>query len=174
MLRVLPVLCAVTLLFTQTSNAAVDAFIWFTNIVGESSDPKRPGYCDVSQWSWGIVSPRDHASGLPTGKRQHKPFTITKPIDKASPLLFKACCNGTHIPEVKMELMRPSPTGGMEMYAVITLTDVTVASFQIAGTPDGTRAGETTEYESISLTYQKIEFLYVNGGVEHEDSWRTP
>jgi hypothetical protein len=25
-----------------------------------------------------IVSPRDHASGLPTGKRMHKPFTITK------------------------------------------------------------------------------------------------
>lgn len=25
------------------------------------------------------------ASGLPTGKRQHKPFVVTKPIDKASP-----------------------------------------------------------------------------------------
>jgi hypothetical protein len=24
-----------------------------------------------------IVSPRDSASGLPTGKRQHKPFVIT-------------------------------------------------------------------------------------------------
>jgi hypothetical protein len=29
-----------------------------------------------------IVSPRDAASGLPTGKRQHKPFTITMPVDK--------------------------------------------------------------------------------------------
>ncbi|MFT5085590.1 MAG: hypothetical protein ACI9Y1_003651 [Lentisphaeria bacterium] len=30
---------------------------------------------------------RDAASGQPTGKRQHKPMTIKKRIDKASPLL---------------------------------------------------------------------------------------
>ncbi len=32
-----------------------------------------------------IVSPRDAASGLPTGKRMHKPFVITKELDKSSP-----------------------------------------------------------------------------------------
>ncbi|BCA59454.1 hypothetical protein HMP06_2223 [Sphingomonas sp. HMP6] len=29
-----------------------------------------------------IVSPRDSASGLPTGKRMHKPFVITKELDR--------------------------------------------------------------------------------------------
>ena len=33
-----------------------------------------------------IVSPRDTASGLPTGKRQHKPVVVTKPVDKAAPI----------------------------------------------------------------------------------------
>ncbi len=42
-----------------------------------------------------IVSPRDASSGLPTGKRMHKPFTITKELDKSSP-----------------ELARESPTKG--------------------------------------------------------------
>jgi hypothetical protein len=32
-----------------------------------------------------LASPRDPASGLPTGKRMHKPFVITKYIDKSSP-----------------------------------------------------------------------------------------
>lgn len=32
-----------------------------------------------------VVSPRDPASGLPTGKRMHKPLTITKELDKMSP-----------------------------------------------------------------------------------------
>jgi hypothetical protein len=36
-----------------------------------------------------INQPRDAASGKPTGKRQHKPFTVTKPVDKASPLMAK-------------------------------------------------------------------------------------
>lgn len=36
------------------------------------------------------VSPRDAASGLPTGKRMHKPLTITKELDKSSPMLYNA------------------------------------------------------------------------------------
>ena len=28
---------------------------------------------------------KDAATGLPTGKRQHRPFTVIKPLDKASP-----------------------------------------------------------------------------------------
>lgn len=32
-----------------------------------------------------IASPRDAASGLPTGKRMHKPFVITKELDRSSP-----------------------------------------------------------------------------------------
>jgi type VI secretion system Hcp family effector len=35
-----------------------------------------------------IVSPRDAASGLPIGKRQHRPVTITKTLDKSSPELM--------------------------------------------------------------------------------------
>jgi len=36
-----------------------------------------------------IVSPRDAASGLPTGKRMHKPFVITKELDKSSPMMVR-------------------------------------------------------------------------------------
>ena len=35
-----------------------------------------------------IVVERDAASGLPTGKRMHKPFVFTKTIDKATPVLM--------------------------------------------------------------------------------------
>jgi hypothetical protein len=31
------------------------------------------------------AAPRDAASGLPTGKRMHKPFTITAHVDAACP-----------------------------------------------------------------------------------------
>jgi hypothetical protein len=32
---------------------------------------------DVKGGTDAVVSPRDPASGLPTGKRMHKPFTVT-------------------------------------------------------------------------------------------------
>jgi len=34
---------------------------------------------------YGKAAPRDAASGMASGKRQHKPLTVTKSIDKASP-----------------------------------------------------------------------------------------
>jgi len=46
------------------------------------------GSCTIN-FEQEIVSPRDPASGLPTGKRQHKPFVITKELDKSSPILAK-------------------------------------------------------------------------------------
>jgi hypothetical protein len=41
-----------------------------------------------------VVSPRDAASGLPTGKRQHRPMTITKELDKSSPKLAETVAKG--------------------------------------------------------------------------------
>lgn len=37
-----------------------------------------------------VTVARDAASGLPTGKRMHKPFVITKEYDRATPILFSA------------------------------------------------------------------------------------
>jgi hypothetical protein len=46
------------------------------------------GSCVIS-FDQEIVSPRDAASGLPTGKRMHKPFVITKELDKSSPAMVR-------------------------------------------------------------------------------------
>lgn len=46
------------------------------------------GTCTIN-FNQEIVSPRDAASGLPTGKRMHKPFVITMELDKSSALLSR-------------------------------------------------------------------------------------
>jgi hypothetical protein len=46
------------------------------------------GTCSIT-FEQETVSPRDAASGLPTGKRQHKPFTITKELDPGSSLAVR-------------------------------------------------------------------------------------
>jgi hypothetical protein len=51
------------------------------------------GSCTIS-FEQEILSPRDAASGLPTGKRQHKPFVIIKELDKSSPVLAKSTSGG--------------------------------------------------------------------------------
>ncbi len=87
-----------------------------------------------------VVATRDASTGLASGKRMHKPFTITKEIDKASPLLAQACASGKHLPEVDVDLS----SGGK-----YKLTDVLISA--------DTKSGGDRPVETISFTYQKIE-----------------
>lgn len=92
--------------------AASDMYIKISDVKGESRVVHCPaGTCAVSGLAAGsyqvqvcdekgvavsssvalshsVTSPRDSASGLATGKRMHKPMTITKELDKSSPKLY--------------------------------------------------------------------------------------
>ncbi|NDP26807.1 MAG: hypothetical protein GZ087_05185 [Flavobacterium sp.] len=44
-----------------------------------------------------VSSPRDAASGMATGKRMHKPYTITKELDKSSPMLAQSSTGSSSV-----------------------------------------------------------------------------
>jgi len=97
--------------------------------------------------STGVTTPRDASSGMATGKRMHKPFVITKELDKSSPLLGRLAASGTPVPEVDVEL---SQGGAMRRYV---LQNVMISSIHAVG---GSTGGDRP-MESITFTYQKIE-----------------
>ncbi len=139
-------------------------------IQGEGPD----GTIEALAFQHEIVSPRDAASGLPTGRRQHKPLTIVKPIDKSTPLLHKLLTNNENT-QVTLDFYRKNPqTGAQEKYYTITLTNASVSSIRDwkPNTRDlsADRAGDLQE---ISFTYQRIAWTYTKGGVTHEDDWST-
>ena len=80
------------LLAATASIAASDYYLKIEGVEGETATPSKAETIELQSWSFGasqagVVSPRDAASGLPTGKRQHKPVTITKPVEASTPLL---------------------------------------------------------------------------------------
>jgi type VI secretion system secreted protein Hcp len=105
-----------------------------------------------------IVSPRDPASGLPTGKRQHKPFTITKQLDKTTPLFLNALVNNENLTSVLIGLLRNG-----QQVATIKLTNASIAGYTANG-----------ENEHWSFTYQKIEWTWLDGGISTTDDWEAP
>jgi type VI secretion system secreted protein Hcp len=105
-----------------------------------------------------IVSPRDAATGLATGKRLHKPFTVTRAMDATSPLLLKALTTNQTLPAVQIGINK----GGQQV-ATIKLTNAQIASYDLHGTT-----------ETWSFTYQKITWTWVDGGVTAEDDWEAP
>ena len=87
--------------------AAVDAFIWFDNVPGESSDAAHKGWIEVSSFSWGASGHSNigsASSGGGAGKVSMHEIVITKPTDRSSPLLRTAAANGRHFNAVKLEM----------------------------------------------------------------------
>jgi len=110
----------------------------------------------VTAVSHEIVSPRDPASGLPTGKRQHKPITITKEVDSTSPLFLNALVENENLSSVVITLTTADKT-----VETITLTNASVAQFDQHG-----------GNETLQFTYQKIQWQV--GNVIAQDDWEAP
>src|SRR4051812_46536780 len=77
------------------------------DIKGSVTQKGREGKIMVIAVSHEIISPRDSASGLPTGKRQHKPMVITKELDKSSPLLQGCLSNNENITTWELQFWTP-------------------------------------------------------------------
>lgn len=124
-----------------------------------------------------IISPRDAASGLPTGKRMHKPIVITKELDKSSPLLYNALVNNENITEWELQFWRhsPSATGTEYQNYTIKLTNANILfiDFRMDNNkhPD---LMKYSEYEIIAFTYQKIAWHWNEGGIAAMDDWESP
>lgn len=150
------------------------------DIKGSVTQKGREGKIMVIAVSHQIVSPRDTASGLPTGKRQHKPFVITKEIDKSTPLLYSALVNNENIQTWELQFWTPqlSAAGGVgaeKQHFTIKLTNANIASIDYRmlnnKNPELTRYAE---FEEVAFTYQKIEWTWVDGGITAMDDWESP
>jgi type VI secretion system secreted protein Hcp len=122
-----------------------------------------------------VVSPRDAASGLPTGKRQHKPFVITKEVDRASPQLYTALANNENLTRVELRFWMPSGTGAEIQYFTVRLTNANIASIRSVMLNNKVPENMQMRYrEEIAFTYQKIEWIWNDGGITASDDWESP
>ncbi len=147
-------------------------------IKGSVTQKGREGKIMVIAVSHEIVSPRDAASGQATGKRQHKPFVITKELDKSSPILYNVLCTNENIIEFELQFWRPKATAagsGQEVQNyTVKLTNAKIADIQFTmlnnKNPELMRYAE---YEEVAFTYEKIEWIWVDGGITATDDWEA-
>ena len=109
---------------------AVDVFLKLGDIKGESTDAKHAGEIDVLSWSWGISQTGTAApgGGGGAGKVSFNDLTFTHNVDKASPMLMKACATGQHVKEATLVARKAGK--GQQEYLVIKMTDVLVTGVQ--------------------------------------------
>src|SRR5688572_19311796 len=124
-------------------------------IKGSVTQKGREGLIELKGWGWSVVSPRDAASGLPTGKRQHKPITFKATLSRASALLTQALVTNENLKDVLLSCWKPemytTTTGTERLYYKIALLNASISSIVTSGPEE-----DILPFEEISMTYQKI------------------
>jgi type VI secretion system secreted protein Hcp len=145
------------------------------NIAGSVTQSGREESMMIIAFNHEVISPRDAASGLPTGKRQHKPVTVTKEIDKSSPLLCNLLVNNENVSALEVRFWQPSPTGAEIQHYTVQLTNASVAGIRTEMLNNKYQENmQHKEREHISFCYQKITLTWEEGGITAEDDWEAP
>lgn len=136
-------------------------------------DVLRRNETPVVRYQYTVSSPRDAATGMATGKRQHSPVVITKEWGASSPQFYQALTTNEVLKSVLIEFIRTGPDGRDAVFQTVTLTNASVSRINqfvnaapIAGVPPDERA-----LEEISFTFQKIEVENKDGKTMALDDW---
>jgi len=144
-------------------------------IKGSVTQRGREGSIMVIAFQHEVISPRDAASGLPTGKRQHKALTITKEIDKATIGLMNMLVNNENIKDFRLDFWQPSKTGKEEQYYTIELKNASIAGIRQEMLNNKYPENMALkECEHVTFCYQKIIWTLQDGHVTTEDDWEAP
>ena len=134
---------------------AASIFARLGTIKGESRDAKHKDEIDVLSWSWGVSQTGTMApgGGGGKGKASFHDFNFTHHVDKASPVLMKACATGEHIKDATITVRKAGK--GQQEYLVIKMTDVLVTSVTTSVSAEG---GATIE--GVALAFAKVDLEY--------------
>jgi len=133
---------------------ASDIFAKIGDIKGESLDDKHKDEIEVLSFSWGVTNTGSAGTGGGggAGRATFQDLSIVHTIDKASPLLMKACATGEHLKEATITHRKAGK--GQQEYLVVKLNDVLITGVVHGGT-SGAAASET-----VSLVFAKVDFEY--------------
>jgi type VI secretion system secreted protein Hcp len=117
-----------------------------------------------------VNSPRDLATGMPSGKRQYSAITFTKLWGPSSPQMIQACTTNESL-TVTFEFVKVGVGGKEIVYQTIKLTGATISSVRrYIDVSMGNEAPDPRELEDVSFTFQKIDITDANGAVV-SDNW---
>lgn len=132
-------------------------FLKIPDVPGDSTVANFADQIEVLSFNHGVsaqvtsdVSNQNRTSGRP----MHQDFTLTKFLDKSSPLLNQKCCMGSVLGEVVVTVGR-NDAGEILELVTYTLSDVVISSVSVGG------GGGGKPVETVSLNYSAITWTYV-------------
>jgi type VI secretion system secreted protein Hcp len=167
---------AFTFVFTTLASAAMIANLYVKGqktgaVYGSVVQKGREGSIAVIALEQQSLVPTDTASGLPTGRVRSGLLTVTKEIDKSSPVLRTMMLNSENIPEAKILFWSPqitSATGtGVEVqnYSVKLINARIVSIRTVMPNVRIPDQQKLEIYEQVSFTYEVAEWVWTAGSI---------
>lgn len=128
-------------------------------IKGESQDDAHKGEIDVLSWSWGMQAKPSLGGGGASGKATVSELKVVKRVDSASTALMLALRTNEMISEAVLTLRKAGK--GHHEFLKITINEGRVTALTIDA---GDLAGGAELVERVSLSFNKIEVVYVGQG----------
>ncbi|MDV7143087.1 type VI secretion system tube protein Hcp [Tropicimonas sp. TH_r6] len=124
-------------------------------IAGESKDDSHKDEIDVLAWSWGMSQSGSFhvGGGGGAGKANFQDISVTKWIDKSSPILMLYCANGDHFKKAQLTV-RKAGKDPLE-YLIIKMNKVMVTAVSTGGS-----GGEDKLTENVVLNFAEAEVYY--------------
>ncbi len=127
-------------------------FLKLDGIKGESTDKEHGGEIVINSFSLSAQA----GGGGSARKTTIQSFTITKTIDKSSPLLFKAAGTGKVIKDAVLAFSHKAGSKQMD-YLKFDFKNVLVTTVS-----DGTSSSKQTPTEQVTFNFQKCKETFIN------------
>lgn len=135
---------------------AVDMFLRIESIEGEAEDHAHGGEIAVLGWSWAAkqTGTSGVGGGSGAGKVEHQDIEIRKYVDRASPVLYKLCAKGQHVPSADLTVRKAGGDEALE-YLKIRLEDLLITSYEVSGDPKDDQVMEVIRinFSRAGITY---------------------
>lgn len=155
------------------SHAALNAYIYLKGKSGKTISFQLQSFSCAS-------SPRDIASGLPTGRRTYEPIVFTKKIDKASPSLSYILQRNESDFEVTLVCRKAGGTP-TDVMIKIHLRNCAISSQKqmdsngnvVSENGKSSGKGGTPVTEEVSFLFQKVEWEQATAEAKQATSWEA-
>jgi type VI secretion system secreted protein Hcp len=142
-----------------------------------TGDVTTKGYekqINVTNISFGFARPMDSHSGLATGGTVARPIVITKPADQSTPLFMNACFNNEVLTAVTISFLVSNAAAGIAATVTNAPRSTLVLTNAIITTYDHQCDGAGgTGTDTITLSYQKMEYNWIPSSTTAANDWST-
>jgi type VI secretion system secreted protein Hcp len=134
-------------------------YLKIEDIQGASTDKGHTGDITIQSFSFGSLaapSAATGAGGAGAGKVKFAEFSITKVVDKSSPILFQKLATGKHYAKVTLSMRKAG--GGQTDFLKFDFQNVIISSYKVIGTAGGTGSPQESvgfEFTKVTETFEK-------------------